>query len=163
MHLYFLRHGIASSDAHLHDTERPLTDAGIHQARLVGSFLRRANISIDTILSSPLLRAQQTASLVQSQIGAPVAVTSEFLVNGTDQRQLLKDLAGRTGSSILLVGHMPHLSETISLLIAERSTIDIEMKPCSIALVDIPAPLRVGTGTLQWLIPVAALAQRETT
>jgi phosphohistidine phosphatase len=157
MHIYFLRHGDASSDSRIDDSERPLTDLGVHQATLVGTFLQRINIVIDVVLSSPLKRAQDTTSIVLSNINKKQIVYSELLVNGSDPRQLFKQLNKFKVSSVLLVGHEPYLSEAISLLINENQNAKIEMKKCSLALVDISVPIHQGTGLLKFLIPVETI------
>ena len=59
---------------------------------------------------------------------------------------------------MLLVGHEPFLSETISLLIGGDHKTDIEMKKCSLALVEVLEPLRPGTGLLKQLIDVETIS-----
>jgi len=157
MHIYFLRHGDASSDSLIDDSKRPLTDLGVQQATLVGTFLQRINIVIDVVLSSPLKRAQDTTSIVLSNINKKQIVYSELLVNGSDPRQLFKQLNKFKVSSVLLVGHEPYLSEAISILIDENQNAKIEMKKCSLALVDISVPIHQGTGLLKFLMPVETI------
>lgn len=152
MLLYFLRHGDTLQNSHIDDNKRPLTDLGVHQATLVGIYLQRINVKIDILLSSPLERAQQTASIIQEIISTQPSALSEFLLNGVDQQQLFEQLDRLKGSSALLVGHEPHLSETISLLVCGNRETGIEMKKCSLALIDIPLPIRQGHGQLRWLI-----------
>jgi phosphohistidine phosphatase len=161
MLIYFLRHGDASSDTHLHDYERPLTELGIRQAASVGKFLQQNNVQVDVILSSPLVRAQETAALVQAHIDSPEPIYSDFLVNDSSQRQLLEQLNAMNVSSALLVGHMPHLSETLSFLIDGNYENGIEMKKCTLALVEAPAPLRPGTAQLRQLTHVASLMKEK--
>lgn len=152
MLLYFLRHGDACQDAHISDTKRPLTDLGIHQAVIVRSYLQRMQLKIAAVFSSPLTRAQQTASIIQEKITAQQSDISEYLLNGTDQKQLFEQLNSLNASSVLLVGHEPHLSETISLLISGNQDAGIEMKKCSLVLVEIRIPIQEGHGELLWLI-----------
>jgi phosphohistidine phosphatase len=159
MLIYFLRHGDASSDSHIHDNERPLTDLGVHQATLIGAFLKRMNIHIDTIISSPLARAQQTASIIQENINKQQHSVTDFLLNGTDQHQLIKHLNNLGVSSALLVGHAPHLSGIISLLVGGNFESEIEMKKCSLALVEVPEPICPGSGLLKQLTHVDTIAK----
>jgi phosphohistidine phosphatase len=154
MHIFFLRHGDAVSDSRYTDNARPLSDVGRRQAELVGTFLQRMNVVVDTILSSPLKRAQETASIVSSTIHSQQTNVSEWLLNGSDQQHLFKHLTSLKASSILLIGHEPYLSETISLLIGGQRKVEIEMRKCSLALVDVPFPIHQGTGVLKFLIPV---------
>jgi phosphohistidine phosphatase SixA len=60
---------------------------------------------------------------------------------------------------MLLVGHEPFLSDTISLLLGGDRKTDIEMKKCSLALVDILEPFRPGTGILKQLLDVGTISK----
>ena len=159
MHIYFLRHGDASSNVRYDDSERPLTDLGMRQAALVGSFLQRMNIIIDGVLSSPLKRAQETASIVLSGKNTQEVILSEFLLNGSDPQQLYNQMDELEASSVLIVGHEPYLSEIISLLVGGNRNVEIEMRKCSLALVDIAIPIAQGAGLLKFLIPVEAFTE----
>jgi phosphohistidine phosphatase len=154
MLLFFLRHGDASSDPRYDDIKRPLTDLGIRQATQVGTFLHRMDSTIELVLSSPLKRAQETASCVLSTMKKQQIITSEFLLNGSDPRQLFEQLHTLSPESVLLVGHEPHVSETISLLISGNRKVEIEIRKCSLALVESSIPIRKGAGLLKLLIPV---------
>jgi phosphohistidine phosphatase len=158
MLIYFLRHGDASSNSRYHDSERPLTDLGHKQASYVGKFLRCTKTHINIILTSPLTRACETGAIVQSVIRAPRVETTEFLVNGSNQKQLFRQMTAFNVESVLLVGHEPFLSETISLLIGGDHKTDIEMKKCSLALVEVLDPVRPGSGTLKQLTHVETIA-----
>jgi uncharacterized phosphatase len=129
MLIYFLRHGDASSHSRFHDNERPLTDLGHKQAAYVGKFLLQTKTHINIILTSPLTRACETGAIVQSLINAPRMETSECLVNGTHPKQLFKQIT------------------------------EIEMKKCSLALVEVLEPLRPGTGILKQLIHVETISK----
>jgi phosphohistidine phosphatase len=157
MHIYFLRHGDASSDSRYNDSERPLTNLGMHQAALVGNFLQRMNVVIDATLSSPLKRAHTTASIVLSNNKNQKIDCREFLLNGSDPQLLFDQLNELRTSSVLLVGHEPYLSATISKLLSGKRSAEINMRKCSLALVDISIPIYQGTGLLKFLIPVETM------
>lgn len=157
MLLYFLRHGDASSSPQINDSDRPLTEVGIHQATLVGTFLQQIEMKVDIILSSPLARAQQTASIIQEKIKTEQFKVCDYLLNGSDQHQLFEHLDSFKVSSILLVGHEPHLSETISLLIGSDRNAGIEIKKCSLALINASHPIQQGREQLRWLIPLETI------
>jgi phosphohistidine phosphatase len=157
MHIYFLRHGDASSDSRYSDSERPLTDLGMRQAAIVGTLLQRMNIAIDVVLSSSLKRAQHTTSIVLSNINNRQIIFSELLANDSDPRQLFDQLNKLRVPIVLLVGHEPYLSKTISLLIGGNRSAKIEMRKCSLALVDVSIPIHQGAGLLKFLIPVEAI------
>jgi phosphohistidine phosphatase len=139
------------------DFQRPLTDAGKKQAAVVGTFLQRKHTPINSIFTSPLARARETGTIVQSFVCAHRFNSTEYLTNGTNQKQLAKLIDDLDVESVLLVGHEPHLSETIATFVADNRYFQIELKPCSLALVEIDNPLQFGTGTLKWLIPVSTL------
>lgn len=157
MIIYFLRHGDASSDSHIRDSERPLTELGIRQATCVGKFLRQSNTRVDVILTSPLMRAQETAALIHAHIDSPEPVLCEFLINDSSQHQLFEYVNALNVSSVLLVGHAPHLPETISFLLDGNFENGIEMKKCSLAVVETTSPLRPGSGQLKQLTHVKTL------
>jgi phosphohistidine phosphatase len=159
MLIYFLRHGDASSHSRFDDNERPLTGLGHKQAAYVGKFLQHTKTHINIILTSPLTRACETGAIVQSLINAPRMETSEYLVNGTRPQRLFKQIAEFDVESVLLVGHEPFLSDTISLLLGGDHKTDVEMKKCSLALVEVLEPLRLGTGILKQLIDVETISE----
>jgi phosphohistidine phosphatase len=159
MLIFFLRHGDASSDNRFHDSERPLTEKGENQAKTAGKFLQQNHAPIDAVYFSPLKRAQQTAEIVKSFISPKIFQVNEFLVNGTDQRQLIHQLKELNLATILLVGHIPHLPDTISLLINGNYDSDIGLKKCSLAIVDIPFSINPGTGKLKQIINNEAMAE----
>jgi phosphohistidine phosphatase len=152
MLLYFLRHGDASSNSQFHDSERPLTEVGKKQAFSAGKFLQHNKTHINFILTSPLTRACETGKIVQSIIDAPRIDTTEYLLNGTPPQQLFQWIEKFDVESFLLVGHEPFLSTAISLLISGGQKADIEMKKCSLAIVESPASLQLGSGVLKQLI-----------
>jgi phosphohistidine phosphatase len=104
--LWLLRHAEAADG--LPDDERPLTDQGTRQAEAVGRALSRLGTHIDVCLSSPKLRALQTAQLACDPIG--VAVTPEPALSGEpfDVHALTAGLG-----DVLLVGHDPSFSLTL--------------------------------------------------
>jgi phosphohistidine phosphatase len=157
MLIYFLRHGDASSDSSMDDGARPLTGLGIRQATLVGKFLQQSNTHVDIILSSPLKRAQQTAGIVQPGISPVKHVALDLLLNGTDYRKLFSHLESLGVSSVMLVGHIPHLSDTAALLAGRESEDFIEMKKCSLAVIKSASPLSAGSGRLMQLMHVSAI------
>jgi phosphohistidine phosphatase len=152
MLIYFLRHGDASSNSCFSDNERPLSKLGQKQAGSVGKFLNCTKTQINIILTSPLTRACETGAVVQSFIKAPHMETSEYLANDADAKILFKQITDFDVESVLLVGHEPFLSETISSLIDGGNKTNIEMKKCSLALVEVIGPIRQGTGILKQLI-----------
>jgi len=152
MKLYLLRHAtavdIASSDA-----ERELTREGREEARIVGAALAELDVKLSRILSSPLVRALQTAESAEKALKFPGDVKSlDELENGASTTALLKALKLLpSANEILLVGHMPSLSEHLAALIGAESAQAFPLGKASVACVELEH-LRAGTGQLRWLM-----------
>jgi phosphohistidine phosphatase len=94
------------------DDLRPLTDEGREAARLLGELL--AERRPDAVVSSPLLRARETAGAIAAAAGVEVAV-DEHLAPGADADDLRAAVAGR-GETVVTVGHQPDCSEIVLAL-----------------------------------------------
>jgi len=107
------------------DAKRPLDKAGIEHCGLVGRALAALDAQVDVILSSPLKRATQTASLVGNEIGYDSKlVLSPALGPDADFesfRGLLEKHAAQE-EAIMVVGHNPSLSRFLSLLLSGSAT-----------------------------------------
>jgi phosphohistidine phosphatase len=101
--LWMLRHAEAADG--FPDDERPLTERGARQADAVGQALARLGTNIDTCLSSPKLRALQTAQRACEPLGVQVAVETALSGEPFDLHQLTAGLG-----DVLLVGHDPSFS-----------------------------------------------------
>ncbi len=153
MNLYFLRHGQALDGAQYQDNERPLSNHGLQQAAAVGCFFREQGIRFDHVLCSPLLRARQTVEALQREAGALPIQTTDLLTSSSDPRLILLELRTLDRENVLLVGHEPHLSKTVSLLLGLDDRSRVEMKSCSLACVATAGAPNPGGGILRWLIP----------
>ena len=125
--LYLLRHSDAAEPGAggvARDFDRPLTRDGRRKARRVGSGLRRHDVHFDVILSSPAVRARQTAELVAARLrdAARVRFTDNLLIGGSRDR-LYKELGQLPAKtrSVLLVGHEPFLGNLVSHLLTGRT------------------------------------------
>ena len=152
MILFLLRHGDAIRDTRVHDSDRALSDFGKQQATVVGKFLRTGKAGIEHILCSPLLRAQQTAAAVLDEIGPITLSTTEHLTSSSDPRHILRELSELNRETVLLIGHEPHLSTTISVLLAGDERSRVLMNPCSLACLRAVASPKYDKTILQWLI-----------
>jgi phosphohistidine phosphatase len=104
--LWLLRHAEAA-DGHP-DDERPLTERGVRQATDAGLALARIGIEVEQCLSSPKLRAVQTARLACERLGVPVTIEPALSGEPFDVRELTAGLG-----DVLLVGHDPSFSLTV--------------------------------------------------
>ena len=157
MNLFFLRHGIAGDRADWKgdDSLRPLTSKGRSQLVLTAKVMASLGIEFDAVLTSPLVRARETAEIVAARLGATHRLREEpRLEPGFDVTRLSDVLAGRgRDRTLLLVGHEPDFSQMIGHLTGGGRLV---MKKGGLARVDLedPASLR---GTLVWLLPPKVL------
>jgi phosphohistidine phosphatase len=110
-----LRHAEAADG--MPDDERPLTDRGIRQAQAAGRALARLGARLDTCLTSPKLRALQTAQLACEPLGVQPVVEPALSGEPFDIHELL---AGQ-GDDVLLVGHDPSFTLTLHDLTGAQS------------------------------------------
>ncbi len=141
MIIYFLRHASAgqSKANAAQDAKRPLDSDGIEQCGYVGRALAGIDVQVDAIISSPLKRATQTASLVANEIGhdGELAISDALDTDATmESFQQLLDKQSKQ-DAIMVVGHNPSLSQFLSLLIS-GGTHDkvIDLKKGAVAKVD---------------------------
>ena len=156
MELYFLRHGIAverGTPGYKDDSARPLTPKGQRQMKKVSTALRRMELEFDLILSSPLVRAKETAEMVAKRHKQQQKVVyAEALKPGGNGKNLVHQLGKLSHGKILLVGHEPDMSRLISLLIAGEESITIDFKKAGLCKLEI-VKLRHGRcATLVWLL-----------
>lgn len=158
IHLHLLRHAHAGDPAKWDrpDDERPLSARGARQAGQLAQLLVRGGFAADAIVTSPMLRAEQTARIVGEALGVGVQV-DDRLASGfdlTDLAALLDDLGGPV--SPVLVGHDPDLSEILSELVG----VPLGLRKGALARIDVVTPIEAGVGVLRWLIPPDALSPR---
>jgi phosphohistidine phosphatase len=155
--VHLLRHAHAgdSFDWVGDDDLRPLTRKGRTQAERLGAFLDAHGVRPDTIISSPLVRARQTAEIVAEALGMTIR-TDERLGKGFGKRELW-DLLAETGArEVMLVGHDPDFSSLLAYLV---DTVGISMRKGALATVDLDTKLGDGEGQLRWLVPPDLLAE----
>lgn len=156
MKAYFLRHGIAveRSEWKGDDAARPLTEEGVRKTTEIAAALAGLDLGLDAIVTSPLVRAKQTAEIVARALGLESrTVEDRRLAPGFDaakSRAILCDHAD--AGAVMLVGHEPDFSETLGALTGAR----LAMKKAGVALVDL-ADADARRGRLLWLIPPKVL------
>jgi len=149
--LFLLRHAHAGNPDHWtgDEADRPLSARGKDQAKRLGKLLAEHGVVPDTILSSPKLRAHQTANIVADALG--VGVTCDARLAGEFDLDALAGLMAGVGSgSLMVVGHDPDFSEMLATLVGAA---EMPMRKGAIARVDLAMPLGPGCGILRWLLP----------
>ena len=162
MNCYFLRHGIAADPQSWHgsDDDRPLTPDGEKRMEREARAIADLDLDIDTIVTSPLLRARQTAEIVADRLSIGDGLVEDARVaDGFDADSVAAILREHDrAASVMFVGHEPSMSATIGRLIGGAS---IELKKGGLAGVELDDPS--AGGTLIALIPpkiLAALGKR---
>lgn len=165
LNLYLLRHGVAvDRDPHSFpdDARRPLTLKGEDRVRLVGDAMQALELSFDGIISSPFLRARQTAEIVASALGLGRHLHfREELMPGGDPKALIRFINRMQPApeNLLLVGHEPYLSELLSMLISGQPDAAIDLKKNGLAKLEVAERLKYGRcATLNWLLTPRQLA-----
>ena len=151
--LYLVRHAIAAErgDKYPDDTKRPLTRKGISRMRDTVRGLATFNPDIDVVLTSPLVRARQTADILVAGLSpSPALETCAALGAGHSTAELVEALS-QVGNRhvIALVGHEPDLGQLAAWLIGAREP--LVFKKGSIARIDVPAFPPDRNGQLVWL------------
>lgn len=149
--LYLIRHAHAGNAANFpgDDDERPLSARGKEQAQKLGRLLAARGVVPDAIVSSPKVRARQTANIVADALGVGVA-SDERLAEMFDLDALAGIMAGVGGTSLMVVGHDPEFSDMLATLVGAA---ELPMRKGAIARVDLALPLGPGCGILRWFIP----------
>jgi phosphohistidine phosphatase len=154
-----LRHGIAVEPDEWkgRDFDRPLTREGIERMQREARAIADLTLELDAIVTSPLLRARQTAEIVASQLKLRDEIVEDVrLAGGFDARRLSEILADHDkADAIMLVGHEPTMSAAIGRSIGDAS---IELKKAALAGV-VFADASATRGTLICLIPPKVLSR----
>lgn len=151
MQLYFVRHGLADWpdwDPE-HDDERPLSERGRKRFRASVVRLREMGLMPAAILTSPLVRARETAAILAEGLDGPMPILEPLLQPGFDYVALTALLMRWSDAPhLILVGHEPDLSQTIRDLIGGGRVV---MKKGSVGRVDM-LHLAPPSGELVWLL-----------
>lgn len=152
--LYLIRHGVAAEpgEAWPDDTKRPLTDQGVRRLRKAAAGLSELGVSFDVILSSPLVRARQTAEILAAGLQPRPPVTfSEALSPGAVYSAVLDELAQHVRCRrIALVGHEPGIGALAARLMGSRRA--LEFKKGAVVRIDVPTLPPTGAGALRWFL-----------
>jgi phosphohistidine phosphatase len=156
--LYILRHGIAverGTPGFKTDADRPLTPKGKRQLRQTAAAMRNLDLRFQLILSSPFVRARQTAEAIAKSLKLKkrLAFSDELTPDG-DSKALIRQLneLEPTPESVLLVGHEPYLSCLISKLATGATDLMMDFKKGGLCKLEV-GKLNYGRcATLAWLL-----------
>ena len=153
MVIYFLRHAEAEPDAAA-DFDRRLTPKGLEQAEKAGRFFVRSGLLPDVFLTSPVVRARQTAKIVSQKLGNAKFQEKDWLACGMTPDTCLAELRNlESAASVLLVGHEPDFGDAIAAMIGLPDSRGLKIRKASLTAVDL-CDFHAGTGQLQFAVPV---------
>ena len=151
MIIYFLRHASAGEPFinPKKDEKRALDKDGIEQCGIVGRALAALEVQVDSIISSPLKRSAQTASLVGNELSYEGKLQFENALrpgaSWADFRRMLEKYARQ--EAIMVVGHNPNLSEFLGRSVSEPGCeANLDLKKGAVAKVDMGR----NSAVLQW-------------
>jgi phosphohistidine phosphatase len=152
--LYLIRHGLAEErgEAWPDDSKRPLTADGISSMRKEARGLARLGVALDVVLSSPLVRARQTAELVAAGLDPrPSLLNVDSLAPDGSYAAVMSDRDKPARKTrIALVGHEPAIGELAARLIGSRHA--LEFKKGAVCRIDVDELPPVGPGDLRWML-----------
>lgn len=141
MRLHLMRHGIAidrEDPACPAEAERPLTPEGVKKTQSVARGMRKIGLEPEIVLTSPFLRAVQTAEIACAALGveSKKLVRTEALKPSAKPALTFEELAKLSASEVLCCGHAPNLDEVIAYALGSRTPIT-ELKKAGLASLEI--------------------------
>ena len=154
MLLYLVRHGIAVDPADPKappDPDRPLTAEGVKKTRSAALGLSVLGVKPDILITSPYLRAAQSAEIFAEALEFPVEKirASDALKPGANPADAIKEISRLRAKEVMCFGHAPHLDQMISLLTGSRALLT-SLKKAGIACLEQTTPH--GKWELAWLL-----------
>ncbi len=161
--LYLMRHGIAAELGEggvIKDEDRPLTQEGRARMKQAAAGLRELDLKFNVILTSPLLRARQTAEAVAEvldlqhkvKIFESLAPGKAFIEGEGSHAEIFLELGAYQFDRALLVGHMPDLAELASFLLTGNRNLNVEFKKGSVCAIEVSSIPPRGPGLLHWML-----------
>jgi len=152
MEIYLVRHGAAHTKED--DPERHLNKDGLEQCHLSGRALRRLDTMFDLVISSPKVRARQTAEIIADEVGYPkdeikVTETLEPMASPKDTTSYLNNFTEK--KNIMLAGHLPLLGNLASELLSESTQISLYFEAGAVCKIDVDQPIS-HTGIFRWFL-----------
>ena len=141
MHIYLIRHGIAvdrDDPSCPPDTQRPLTPKGMKRSHAAALGLRALEVKPDAVLTSPWLRAVQTAEIFCEAIDYPPKkmIRTDALKGTSSPSELLRELQSLKAKVVLCFGHEPQLHQVIGHVLHTSAKIT-ELKKSGLAILEV--------------------------
>ena len=158
MNLYLLRHGIAAEPGvagFQPDSERPLTAKGENRLHIAAKAMAKMDLSFDLILSSPFLRAKQTAEIIAKRFKLRKKLACSDDLTPTGNPRLLIQQLNRLRpepENVLLVGHEPYLGKLVALLAAGNTSLELDFKKGGLCKLEADFLLYGRCAKLVWLL-----------
>ena len=164
MNIYVIRHAIAvdeGASGYVEDSQRPLTDKGRKKMRQIAKGLRSLGVEFDLILSSPYVRARETAEIVSNvlKVKKKIVFSDNLMPLGSPELLFAEVNEKYAVDSLALVGHEPHLSTLVGLLVAENAKIDVTLKKGGVCYLSADDLHHEHRATLEWLLPPGILME----
>jgi phosphohistidine phosphatase len=154
--LYMIRHALAGSslENEVDDEARPLKKKGKDKMKAIAKGLKGQKISFDIILTSPLLRSQESAGILNEYCGSnKEATVTDLLKPGSSYNNLIKFLnKSKSAEKIAIVGHEPFLSGFASYCLSKSETSFINLNKSGVLRLEIEKIIKPGQCILSWLI-----------
>jgi phosphohistidine phosphatase len=148
--LYLLRHADAEESNPKGDEARRLTERGRQALHAAAALWQRLELQPDVVLTSPLVRAVETAGLLSEGIGAPSPIADDRLRPGATWDAVAAAIAERPGvRRVMVVGHEPDLSDLAAELTGASA---VRMRKGGLACIEFERDPQPGTGEIAWLI-----------
>ena len=164
MILYIVRHAIAEdAGPQQDDSQRALTQKGRNKMRKIARGLKELEKQIDLILTSPYLRAAQTADILAKTLNLDpekVVHTDHLSPTGYADK-LIEEINEKYSDieNIALVGHEPYLSSLVSMLVAGDPEVSLNLKKGGICCLSIDQLAYARCASLNWLLSPAQLVE----
>lgn len=164
MNLYIVRHAIAvqrGTPGYDDDSQRPLTDAGIKKMQKIAKGLHQLGIDFDVILSSPYVRARDTAKILAKEFKFvdELAFTDNLVPPGNFDQLIDEIIEKYNVDSLAVVGHEPVLSEFISYLSTGGTGLALTMKKGGVCCLTTGDLAREHLATIVWLLTPAIMVE----
>ena len=156
MRLYLVRHGIATDrlgPGITRDADRPLTDEGRSEMKIVARGLAKLKVKPDVVLSSPLVRTRETAEYLVQEFRCEFKLT-DALAPAVTASNVYKSIARYADANqIFLVGHEPDMGMLAGQLLMAGPGFEFPFKKAAVCRIDVSDLPPTSAGILKWYLP----------